>query len=141
MSRYITWKVVFIVLVVSFIGLFACNTIDNIFFWGDETLAGTSVGSLLTIISGIAWCIGLMVLLPLRIAWDSKHRKEFQKKVREGEIDPTKLPPALKFVYNTNYRNLPKWISLPVTIIACILAGLTVLALIVIFILFLFGEI
>jgi uncharacterized membrane protein len=65
MRRIITWQVVGSILTISFIGLFACRLVDQFFYGGKYAFGKTPVGSFVTILFAIAWCVGLVVLVPL----------------------------------------------------------------------------
>jgi hypothetical protein len=127
MRRVITWQVVWSILAVSFIGLFACRLVDRVFYAGTDTFGKTPVGSFITIVFAIAWCIGLIVFVPLRVAWDRSRVAEVQRQMREGEIDPTRLPLPRQMIFYANFGNLPKWLYLPVVAVAWLLVAIFVL--------------
>ena len=82
------------------------------------------------ILFSIAWCIGLIGFVPLRIAWDRQHRKEVARQVMAGKIDPSQMSPLRQHVFYANYGSLPKWLYLPFLVVAMILATIVALAII-----------
>jgi hypothetical protein len=127
MRRVITWQVVSRTLVISFMGLLGCRLVDQIFYGGKGAFGKTPAGSFVIILCAIAWCVGLLVLVPLRVAWDKSRIDEIQRKIRDGEIDPTPLPLPRQMAFFASFGNLPKWLYLPVVAVAWFLVGVLVL--------------
>jgi hypothetical protein len=126
MRELISWRFVYWILGISFAGLALCKFLDGA--RGAFTRGG--FGSVLVIVFSVAWCIGLVALLPLRIAWDKKHRDEVARQVVAGEIDPAQMSPLRQAAFYANYGSLPKWLYLPFLVVGVALTAIVALAII-----------
>jgi hypothetical protein len=109
----------------SFIGLGLCRVLDQFTSVGAEPFSKTTFGRCLVLVLGIVWSATLVVLLPLRIAWDRTERREVICRVEAGEIRPDRLPAGERALFWANYGKLPKWVYWPVLGVAVALAGIT----------------
>jgi hypothetical protein len=126
MRELISWRVVYWILGVSFTGLALCKFLDG----GSGAFAKDGVGRVLVIVFAVAWCVGLVALLPLRIVWDKKHRDEVVREVAAGEIDPAQMSPLRQAAFYANYGSLPKWLYLAFVAVGLVLTAIVALAII-----------
>jgi hypothetical protein len=126
MRDIISWRVVYWVLGSSFAGLGLCKFLDG----GSGAFTRHGLGSVLVIAFSVVWCVGLIALLPLRVAWDKKHREEVARQVVAGQIDPAQMSALHQAAFYANYGSLPKWLYLPFLVLAVVLTAIVALAVI-----------
>lgn len=123
----VTDKTIWTGLGLSFLGLALCRVLDYFTPVGAEPFSKSTFGKPLVMVLSMVWCISLVVLLPLRVAWDRTERLEVIRRVEEGEIRPDMLQSGERALFWANYGRLPKWLYWPILGIALVLAGVTVL--------------
>lgn len=126
MREVISWRLVYCVLGISFVGLALRKFLDG----GSGAYTREGFGRVVVIVFTVAWCVGLVALLPLRIAWDKKHRDEVVSQVGTGEIAPSQMSPLRQAVFYANYGSLPKWLYLPFLVVVVVLTAIVALAII-----------
>jgi hypothetical protein len=130
MNRRFVAKILLYSMAYSVGGLIVCRLIDAVFFRNGVSLDQTIIG--LWIIRFLAIIFGITVMSFIPFVFLSRpHVKEVQELWAEEKIDPEQLHPFWKFLFYSNYGNVPKWLYLPFVIIAAILAGIFALSLIV----------
>src|SRR5690349_5201954 len=116
MRRLISWRFVCWVLGASFVGLGLCKWLDG----GRAAFTSTRFGEAVVISFSISWCVGLVLLVPLRVIWDKKHREDVTRSVITGEIDPARMSPLRQAAFYANYASLPKWFYLPFLVVGAV---------------------
>jgi len=101
MRDVFSWRVVCWVLGSSFAGLGLCRFFDG----GIGAFDRHGFGSVLDIAFSFAWCVGLLALLPLRIAWDKRHREQVARQAGAGQIDPAQMSALHQAASCANYRS------------------------------------
>ncbi len=126
MRRLISWKLICWVLVVSFAGLGLCKWLD-----GDSAaFTSTAPGKATVILFSVSWCVALILLLPFRVAWDKKDRRDIAHRVAAGEIDPSQMSPLRQAAFYANYGSLPRWLYVPFLVLGVILTFFTALGIV-----------
>ncbi|HVU08829.1 MAG TPA: hypothetical protein VHG89_09830 [Verrucomicrobiae bacterium] len=129
MNRFFA-KLNFYLIIGSIGGLILCRIINAIFFRNGISLDQTVVGLWILRSLAIVFGVTVLILFPLDVILGRSHVKEVQKLWAEEKIDPEQLHPFWKFLFYSNYGNVPKWIFLPLVIMAATLAGILALFLI-----------
>ncbi|HEU6447336.1 MAG TPA: hypothetical protein VFV23_02720 [Verrucomicrobiae bacterium] len=130
MNRFFP-KLNFYLIVSSIGGLILCRIINALFFRNGNNLDQTIVGLWILRSLAIVFGVTVLILVPLSVILGRSHVKEVQKLWAEEKNDPEQLHPFWKFLFYSNYGNVPRWIYLPFIIIASILIGILALSLIV----------
>ncbi len=128
MRDLISWRLVIRVLAISFVGLAICRLADQ----STGEFFSEGLGRIMVMLLSVTWCGALIVLLPLRIAWDKGERRkdeEFARRLVAEYGDPAATPPLERLVLLANFGSLPRWFYLPFLIVAVTLAMMTILAL------------
>jgi len=130
MNRRFIAKVLLYSMMGSVGGLIVCRLINVVFFHNGSSLDQTIVGLWIIRFLGILFALTVISFIPF-VFLSRPHVKNVQKLWAEEKIDPEQLHSFWKFLFYSNYGNVPKWLYLPFVIIAAILVGILALFLIV----------
>jgi hypothetical protein len=115
---------------IGYIGAATCKIIDSLFYGSTGGFYQNCWGVFATVAFAVCIFIGLFILLPFEVARSRKTVEKVQAYVEAGWIKPEGMSLLDRIQFWAGFGNLPKWVYLPIVILACTLAGITALALI-----------